>query len=297
MSMMIREAALSKRNEGDGSVGSAVIAAEKCIKKAGIDKQDIDLLINTGIYKEENIAEPAMAALIQKKLGLSLDPGVYKKDKSTLSFDLFNGACSFLYAAQVADAFIRNHERKLVMIVSSEVHPSKKVSPDFPYTHIGSAVLLEKSKKEGRGFRSFMFETSPTGSKSYMGYIDIKAYGPKGRELVNVDIAPDYYEKLEKHTLGAIKEHVLSGDINPSEIDIIITSQSIPGFGEKISKVLGSKGIKSISTYKEFGNAFSSDLVIGYCMANKDGILKNGDKVLFVGAGSGLTAALAVYEV
>ena len=297
MSMMIREAALSKRNEGDGSVGSAVIAAEKCIKKAGIDKQDIDLLINTGIYKEENIAEPAMSALIQKKFGLSLDPGVRKADKSTLSFDLFNGACGFLYAAQVADAFIRNHERKLVMIVSSEVHPSKKVSPDFPYTHIGSAVLLEESEKEGRGFRSFVFETSPKGSNSYMGYIDIKAYGPKGRELVNVDIAPDYYEKLEKHTLGAIKEHVLSGDINPSEIDIIITSQSIPGLGDKIAKSFGLKGIKSISTYKEFGNAFSSDLVIGYCMANIDGILKRGDKVLFVGAGSGLTAAFAVYEV
>jgi 3-oxoacyl-[acyl-carrier-protein] synthase-3 len=296
MSMMIRAAALSKRNEGEGSVDSAVIAAENCIKKAGIDKQDIDLLINTGIYKEENIAEPAMSALIQKKLGLSLDPGTDKTDKSTLSFDLFNGACGFLYAAQVADSFIRNHERKLVLIVSSEVHPSKKLVPEFPYSHIGSAVILEESEKEGRGFRSFVFETSKRGSKSYMGYLDLKAYGPRGRYLVNIDIAPDYYEKLEKHTLGVIKEHIKSGEINPSEIKLIITSQSIPGFGEKISKSTGLKGIKSISTYKEFGNAFSSDLVIGYCMANKDGILKKGDKVLFVGAGSGLTAALAVYE-
>ena len=126
MNTIIKAAAISKHNEAGGSVNHAVRAAENCIKKAGIDIQDIDLLINTGIYKEENIAEPAMSALIQKKLGLSLDPGTDKTDKSTLSFDLFNGACGFLYAAQVADSFIRNHERKLVLIVSSEVHPSKK---------------------------------------------------------------------------------------------------------------------------------------------------------------------------
>jgi 3-oxoacyl-[acyl-carrier-protein] synthase-3 len=300
MSMMIREAALSNHNEKGGSVDHAVRAAENCIKEAGINKQDIDLLINTGVYRDQNIAEPAIATLIQKELCLNVDPVPSRTAKMTFSFDLMNGACGFLYAAQVADSFIRTHEKQLVLIVSSEVHPSKKLSPDFPYTHIGSAVLLQDSKKGDRGFKHFMFETSNKEMESYTGYIDIwdeVKCGPRGRDSVSIDIAPDYAEKLEKHVLGAIKEHVKSGEIDPSEIDLIITSQSIPGLGGKISKSIGLKEISSISTYEEFGNAGSSDLAIGYCMARKKEILKKGDKILFVGAGSGLTAALAVYEV
>ena len=300
MSMMIRAAALSKQGDTCGSVGHAVEAAAKCIKEAGIDKQDIDLLINTGVYKDENIAEPAMASIIQYELGINLDPAICKDAKNTFSFDLFNGACGFLYAAKVADSFIQNQERKLIMIVSSEVHPSQKLSPDFPYTHIGSAVLLEGSAQEAKGFKHFFFETSKRSRKSYKGYsniLDEVLCGSRGRELIHVDIAPDYAEKLEKHTVRTIKEHIRSGEINPSEIKVIITSQTTPDFGDKISKSIGLNGISSISTYEKFGNAGSSDIIIGYCMANKKGLLKKGEKILFVGSGSGLTATLAIYEV
>ena len=47
----------------------AVAAAKTCLQRAGREPDDVDLLINTGIYRDKNLAEPALAALIQEDIG------------------------------------------------------------------------------------------------------------------------------------------------------------------------------------------------------------------------------------
>jgi 3-oxoacyl-[acyl-carrier-protein] synthase-3 len=42
----------------------AVTTAQDCLQQAGRDPHDIDLLVNSGIYRDRNIAEPALAAMI-----------------------------------------------------------------------------------------------------------------------------------------------------------------------------------------------------------------------------------------
>ncbi|MBN9635564.1 MAG: 3-oxoacyl-ACP synthase, partial [Actinobacteria bacterium] len=41
----------------------AVAAARTCLNEAGTDPDDVDLLVNAGIYRDRNLAEPALAAL------------------------------------------------------------------------------------------------------------------------------------------------------------------------------------------------------------------------------------------
>ena len=47
----------------------AVASARTCLQRAGRDPDDVDLLINAGIYRDRNLAEPALAALIQEDVG------------------------------------------------------------------------------------------------------------------------------------------------------------------------------------------------------------------------------------
>ncbi len=57
-----------------GSVNLSSRAAGECLKEAGINPHDLGLLINTGVYRHKNTGEPAVAALILKKIGAYL-PG------------------------------------------------------------------------------------------------------------------------------------------------------------------------------------------------------------------------------
>ena len=41
----------------------AVNASRDCIRNAGREPDDIDLLINAGIYRDRNLGEPALAAM------------------------------------------------------------------------------------------------------------------------------------------------------------------------------------------------------------------------------------------
>jgi 3-oxoacyl-[acyl-carrier-protein] synthase III len=47
----------------------AVAAAKTCLQQAGRAPGDVDLLIIAGIYRDRNMGEPALAALIQQDIG------------------------------------------------------------------------------------------------------------------------------------------------------------------------------------------------------------------------------------
>src|SRR6476620_11719056 len=84
----------------------AVRAARDCLRDAGRRPHDIDLLINAGIYRDRNLGEPALAAMIQEDIGANPeDP--HAGSHGTFSFDVMNGSCSVLTALQVVDGFLR----------------------------------------------------------------------------------------------------------------------------------------------------------------------------------------------
>ena len=93
------------------SIGLAAAAGTQCIERAGIAVDDVDLLINVGVYRDNNMVEPAMAALIQKQIGINLDYVKSPSRKAAFGVDLMNGACGVLNAMQVARA--RIEEAKL----------------------------------------------------------------------------------------------------------------------------------------------------------------------------------------
>ena len=56
-----------------GVIAKGTHAAKQAIEQAKVSIEDIGLFINCGLYRDDNICEPAIAALIQKELGLCLD--------------------------------------------------------------------------------------------------------------------------------------------------------------------------------------------------------------------------------
>jgi 3-oxoacyl-[acyl-carrier-protein] synthase-3 len=57
---------------GRGALHLADHAAEACLDRSHHDADELDLVINTGIYKDHNAAEPTLASIIQGDVGARL---------------------------------------------------------------------------------------------------------------------------------------------------------------------------------------------------------------------------------
>jgi hypothetical protein len=105
-------------------------AARTCLAHAGREPGDIDMLINAGIYREDNMGEPALAALIQEDIGANLgQPPI--GGHGTFSFDLLNGICGVITAIQIESGLLDSGVIRLGAIVTSDVDPDHH-HPDPP---------------------------------------------------------------------------------------------------------------------------------------------------------------------
>ncbi|MCG8615409.1 MAG: hypothetical protein MI802_04285 [Desulfobacterales bacterium] len=277
-----------------GALDYSVLAAEKCILQAGIDRSEIDLLINTGTYRDKNINEPSIASLIQKRLKIGLDPFQDTFQKTCFSFDLRNGVVGMLSAVQVASALMQQKMVKNALIVSGDVHPTKSKSSDFPYTHMGSATLLSWSEDENKGFQKVILDTSGGDYHGVDAMVNLS--DPESRNKVDIEIQEDFGQKLAEFTIEMFKKHVASGEINPKDINLAIMSEPVPGFSRTVADAVGLECRLLDDLYETHGNVLSSALPLGYSLALEQGLFNENDNILFIGAGSGLTFACSLYK-
>ena len=118
----------------------AVSAAKSCLHDARRDADAVDLLVNAGIYRDKNLAEPALAALIQEDIGANPeDP--HGDAHGTFSFDISNGTCGILTGLQIVDGFLRSHTISCALITASDADPGRGMSEHFPFSPVGAALL------------------------------------------------------------------------------------------------------------------------------------------------------------
>ena len=120
-------------------------AARTCLAHAGREPGDVDMLINAGIYREDNMGEPALAALIQEDIGANLgQPPI--GGHGTFSFDLFNGICGVITAIQIESGLLDSGVIRLGAIVASDVDPDHRQPGAVLLQPTGGAMLLGRTK-------------------------------------------------------------------------------------------------------------------------------------------------------
>ena len=144
-----------------GALKLADEAARACLARAHREAGDIDLLINAGIYREDNLAEPALAAMIQEDIGANPGHPPREGAHGTFSFDVANGGCGVLTALELLDGFVRSGTIRTGLVVASDSAPG--ASESFPFPAVGGAMLV-RSASGGGGFVDFAFETFDEGA-------------------------------------------------------------------------------------------------------------------------------------
>jgi len=273
----------------NGSVKHAVTAAQACLGFSSHPLSDIDYLINTGVYRDQHISEPAMAAFIQNELNLNTD----LSGKRTFSFDLINGASGMLSGINVIISAINSGAARVGLVVSSESNPDDNPDPGYTYQPSGSAMMIDLSPDPGKGFGSFLFKTFDQYSDLYQGIVSYREKGGKG-----------YITKkdgLEKAYLGCsalvFADLLRTEGLSAQQIDLVFPTQVSDNFMNKLPQTLGiakNKVINILQVIKSDTLTTSPFIAFDYAVKNK--LIKPGMKVMFLTVGSGVTVGGALYN-
>ncbi len=259
-------------------------ASLAAISAAGICPDDVDLLLNAGLYRDRNLGEPALAALIQEDVGSSPEdphPGAH----GTFSFDVANGGCGVLSALQIADGFLRAGTIDRALIVASDADPGHGMAPSFPFAATGAAVVCRWDDGSA-GIVGFRWERSTDDTfRAQVGF-------DGRRNVLSIAADPEFDDKAAVVAAKAAASLLADNDLRTSDVDVVIANPLTPGFLHSLSSHLGCPTELLVTIDGSEGVHTAGPLVA--LAAADERRMRAGSRVLFVSAGAGIVAGAAL---
>lgn len=295
MSVHITATAISRGGDTASIVAHSGRAARLCLERAGVRPDQVGVLINTGVFRDANTLEPAVAALIQQEAGIGLEYA--KNDPRTFAFDLMNGATGVLEAVRVATSILETGGVEYVLIVSGDTHPSlarHAATADFPYATCGAAMLLGHTD-EPTGFGAVR-SVAGVGTPAVEGYVDTSAMGTTGRGAMTVVRDDDFEERLLAAAVEAAAGMLAESEIGEPGGLALVTSTPTTDFGARVADALGIDREHLRAPDLSDGDPHTAALTAAFDRAVAEDTLGGYHRVLFVAAGAGPSAAAVLYR-
>ncbi len=276
-------------------------AARACLAHAGKKPGDLDMLINAGIYREDNMGEPALAALIQEDIGANLgQPPI--GGHGTFSFDLINGTCGVISAIQLEAGLLRSGVIRLGAIVASDVEPNLAGPGVAPFRPAGGAMLLGWDDSLA-GFTDFYAETFPEYEDLLVsGLVWRERHGPPvpgraaGQSQMVMDEKPGYVPRLVDCAEEATRRFLRRLGMGINEIDLLVPAPAARGFPDALRASLGVPGDRVAYVTEDLDGTYSAGPIAALQAAVRSGRLGEARNTLLLAAGAGITVTLALYR-
>ena len=266
-------------------------AAKLALEDAGVDAQDIDLIIVATVSPDH--MTPSVACEVQAAIGAD----------RAVAFDI-NAACSgFLFALQMADMYIKQGIYKNALIIGAETL-SKIMDWEDRSTCVlfgdgaGAAVLCP-AENESQGVASITL-----GSDGAKGMVLSGINRLNNNPYVKNDYGPHYIRmdgqevyKFAVTTVPASIEQVLTeAGLTAEDIRYFVLHQANIRILQSVSKRLKVDMEKFPISLDHCGNMSAASVPVLLDEVNRKGLLKKGDKIVLAGFGGGLTWGACVLE-
>ena len=283
----IKERRIAAAEEATSDLG--VRAAEKAIERAGIAKEEIDLII-CATLSPDYLCMPSTACVIAGKLGIN----------DVMAFDVSAACSGFVYMLSMAKAFIESGAKKNILLIGAE-----KISSLVDYEDRGTCILF------GDGAGAAIIGTTEDKNEAILD-IHASADGRYGDLLITPGCGSKYpcsqetldnklnYIKMQGNDVYKVAVKTLTNDvieilknnnISASQIDHFIPHQANMRIIEAVRAKLDFPLEKTILTVAKYGNTSAASIPMAINDAYEEGRNKKGDLMLLDAFGGGFTWA------
>ncbi|HET6818087.1 MAG TPA: 3-oxoacyl-[acyl-carrier-protein] synthase III C-terminal domain-containing protein [Mycobacteriales bacterium] len=298
---MIRSVGLSRpgRLAGHGARRLADAAARSCLDEAGIPADDVDLLVNAGVYRERGLGEPALAALIQEDVEANVGRPD-RHDHGTFSFDIDNGACGVLTGVHVTHGLLLSGAIRRALVVASDSGPGPVHARWMPYDEGGGAVLLECDDGVA-GFGDVKLATFPEYDALLQGYWtweERSGHRPgrhDGRNRLVVEERSGFRARAAECAVETVGKMLADAGVTADEIDLLVATPEAE-FGDPVAAGLGVPTARVMHLGEQTNRLHTAQPAAAVAAAMRTGRWDESRTVLFVSAGAGITIATALYR-
>jgi 3-oxoacyl-[acyl-carrier-protein] synthase-3 len=273
----VRHYAAPDQNSSD----LGVAAANKALEMAGLQPDDIDLIIVASSTPDFFGSFPSTACIVQNKLGMT---------NNCAAVDVQAVCSGFVYAISTADSFIKSGAHKNVLVIGAEVF-SRILDFDDRGTCVlfgdgAGAIVMTGSDEPGVLATKLHADGRHADILSIPGNVAGGAVAGSG--FLYMD-GPAVFKLavsvLEKVATEALEHAKMSAD----QIDWLIPHQANIRIMNSTAKKLGLPLEKMVVTVDQHGNTSAASIPLALDVAVRDGRVKKGDNVMMEGVGGGFT--------
>ncbi|HAR6224227.1 TPA: ketoacyl-ACP synthase III [Staphylococcus pseudintermedius] len=258
-------------DENQDTSDLAYEASIRAIEDAGIDAQDIDMVIvatSTGDHRF-----PTVANMLQQRLGLG----------KVASMDQLAACSGFMYGIITARSFVLSGEYQNVLVVGAD-KLSKITDLNDRSTAIlfgdGAGAVIIGEVSENRGILSYELGSDGVGGKYLYQDQETNFIRMNGREVF----------KFAVRVMGESSQRAVEkANLGPDDINMFIPHQANIRIMESARQRLNLPKEKMSVSVDKYGNTSAASIPLSVKQELENGSIKDDDVVVFVGFGGGLT--------
>ncbi|WP_172252751.1 beta-ketoacyl-ACP synthase III [Saccharibacillus deserti] len=260
-------------------------AAVRALESAGMTADQLDLIVVATVTPDTSF--PSTACILQDKLGA----------KKAAAFDLGAACSGFVYSLAAATGFIQNGMYDNALVIGADT-----LSRITDYTDRNTCVLFGDGAgavilgevPEGRGFQSFDLGAEGAGG----GLLKQAAGGsrlPASQETIDqrqhfIQMNGRDVFKFAVRVMGSATEEVLrKADMTKDDIDLFIPHQANIRIIQSAMQRLDLSEDRVMINVDKYANTSAASIPLALVEAYEQGRIKEGDRVVMVGFGGGLT--------
>ncbi len=290
----IHERRICDASKGEGPTWLCTNALKKAIASARIDPTELDLVIVASVSGEMTC--PSTACRVSAAVGAS----------KAAAFDILAACSGFVYGAQIAHDMIRAGSHRTVAVIGCDV-----MSRILDYHNRAVAILF------GDSAGAAIFRATDDMTRGLIA-ASMHADGTRWHDLyqprctanipAGADPAPERMGALQmlgrevyKFAVGTftglIEQTLEQAGVKPEDVDMYVCHQSNARMLESARERFGIPHEKMYINIDRLGNCSAGSVPVALDELRAKGKCKEGDLVMFVAFGGGLTWAASLWRV
>jgi 3-oxoacyl-[acyl-carrier-protein] synthase III len=268
--------------DAETTASLATDASRNALAAAGLDAQDIDLIVLATATPDQTF--PASATKVQASLGIN----------DCIAFDIAAVCSGFLYALSVVDGMMRAGMAKNALVIGSETF-SRILDWEDRTTCVlfgdGAGAVVLQAQEGERGILSSKLHAD--GRHNELLYVDggPSTTGTVGKLRMK---GSEVFRHAVTNLSSVLSEVLNLAGLSTDDVDWVVPHQANARILDATARKLKLPAERVIVTVDQHANTSAASVPLALDVAVRDGRIKQGDLIVLEAMGGGFTWGAAV---